>query len=161
MRHKPLYPMKLQPALHVKVWGGRKLADLLNKGLSTSEPYGESWELHDSALVTNGALRGRCLGELSGRFGADLLGSGNDPADRFPLLAKFIDANEWLSIQVHPDNTQARDLEGDPRGKTEAWIVLNAEPGAQLVIGLQPGTTREQMEQAIRRNQLEDAARIH
>ena len=155
MHQNALYPMKLQPALHVKVWGGRKLADLLNKGLSTPEPYGESWELHDSAVVANGTLRGRSLGELTRHYGADLLGSGNDPADSFPLLAKFIDANEWLSIQVHPDNTQARDLEGDPRGKTEAWIVLNAEPGAQLVIGLQPGTTREQMEQAIRRNQLE------
>lgn len=150
-----LYPLKLQPALHAKLWGGRKLADLLNKELPDSKPYGESWELHDSARVINGALRGARLGGLTRRFGAALIGAGNDPADGFPLLAKFINAEDWLSVQVHPDDAQARTLEGDPRGKTEAWVVLQADPGAKLVIGLQPGTTREQMAAAIRNHELE------
>ncbi len=151
-----LYPLKLQPALHVKVWGGRKLAQMLHKDLPTAEPYGEAWELHDSALVANGPLRGLALGALTKRFGADLIGVNNDPAEGFPLLAKFIDANAWLSIQVHPNDAQAQALENAPRGKTEAWIVLAAEAGAQLVIGLQPGSRRAQIQAAIRENRLEE-----
>ncbi len=150
-----LYPLKLEPALHVKVWGGRKLAALLDKRLPKDQPYGESWELHDSSQVANGAHRGKSLGELARRLGAPLLGAGNDPADGMPLLAKFIDASQWLSIQVHPDDRQAKALAGEPRGKTEAWVVLHAEPGARLVIGLQPGTTARQMTQAIQSNRLE------
>ena len=150
-----LYPMKLRSALHVKVWGGRRLAKLMGKPLPTAEPYGESWELHDTALVVNGALRGTSLGELTREFGARLVGAGNDPADGIPLLAKLIDASNWLSIQVHPNDEQARELEGEPRGKTEAWVILHADPGARLVIGLRKHTTRAQMAEAIRRNQLE------
>ena len=151
----PLYPLKLQPALHVKVWGGRKLASLLNKTLPSGEPYGESWELHESASVINGAHRGMSLGSLTRRYREDLLGPGPGQSEGFPLLAKFIDANAWLSIQVHPDDAQARDLEGEPRGKTEAWVILHAEPGARLVIGMRPGTTRAQLAAAIRRHELE------
>jgi len=155
MKMNALYPFKLEPALHVKVWGGRRLADLMGKPLPTAEPYGESWELHDTALVVNGPLRGASLGELTRAFGADLVGAGNDPADGIPLLAKLIDASDWLSIQVHPNDEQARELEGEPRGKSEAWVILRAEQGAQLVIGLRMGATREQMTEAIRRNRLE------
>ena len=155
MTAKALYPLKLRPALHVKVWGGRRLATALGKALPTASPYGESWELHDTAVVANGKLRGRRLGDLARDYGADLIGAGNDPAQGIPLLAKFIDASDWLSIQVHPDDEQARALEGEPRGKTEAWVVLRADAGARLVIGLQPGTTRADMSDAIRRNRLE------
>lgn len=155
MKMSELYPLKLRPALHVKVWGGRRLADMMGKRLPTAEPYGESWELHDSAVIANGPLRGNNLGDLARQYGAELLGRGNDPSAGFPLLAKLIDASDWLSIQVHPDDEQALSLEGEPRGKTEAWVILHAEPGAQLVIGLKPGTTRELVAQAIRRNQLE------
>lgn len=155
MKMSELYPLKLRPALHVKVWGGRRLAGMMGKRLPTAEPYGESWELHDTSVITNGPLRGNSLGNLARQYGADLLGVGNDPAAGFPLLAKLIDASDWLSIQVHPNDEQAGALEREPRGKTEAWVVLHAEPGAQLVIGLQPGTTRVQMAEAIRRNRLE------
>lgn len=151
-----LYPLKLRPALHTKIWGGRRLNTLMGKSLPRSEPYGESWELHDTATVANGPLRGICLGDLAREYGAELLGSGNKPEDGFPLLAKLIDAAEWLSIQVHPNDEQAQDLEGDPRGKSEAWVVLHAEKGAQLVIGLRTGTTREDMAEAIRRHRLEE-----
>jgi mannose-6-phosphate isomerase len=72
-----------------------------------------------------------------------------------PLLVKILDANDWLSVQVHPDDAQARRLESDPRGKTEAWIVLAADPGARLVIGLRPGTTHEAAAEAIREGNLE------
>ncbi len=144
-----LYPLRLQPALHVKVWGGRRLHTVLGKALPTDEPYGESWELHDTATVADGPLTGRTLGDLLREYGTDLIGTGNDPADGFPLLAKLIDASEWLSVQVHPNDQQARELEGEPRGKTEAWYVLAAEPGARLVIGVQPGTPAAVLARAI------------
>ncbi|MXX49883.1 MAG: mannose-6-phosphate isomerase [Chloroflexi bacterium] len=150
-----LHPLKLVPALHSKVWGGRKLATQLGKALPTPEPYGESWELHDSCRVLNGRLRGRSLGELLKTYGQALVGAGYDAGAGFPLLAKFIDAQDWLSIQVHPDDQQARELEGEPRGKNEAWLVLAAEPDAQLVIGLQPGTDRAQLAEAIQAGTLE------
>jgi len=150
-----LYPMLLAPALHVKIWGGRRLESELHKSLPTSEPYGESWELHDTCTVTNGSYAGRTLGDLIGELGAALVGEGNNPADGFPLLAKFIDASKWLSIQVHPNDEQARELEGDPRGKTEAWFILAAETDAQLAVGVTPGTTREAMAQAIQNDQFE------
>ena len=151
-----LYPLKLQPTLHVKVWGGRRLEALLNKDLPTEEPFGESWELHDSAVVSNGPLAGQSLGSVMRDFGAELVGHNFQCDQGFPLLAKFIDAERWLSIQVHPDDAQARRLEGEPRGKTEAWVVLHAEPGAQLVIGIRPQTARAQLEMAIRSGQVED-----
>lgn len=156
MAANSLYPLRLSPALHTKIWGGRRLNTLMGKPLPSSEPYGESWELHDTATVANGPLRGTSLGDLARDYGAELLGSGNNPEDGFPLLAKLIDATEWLSIQVHPNDEQAQKLEGDPRGKSEAWVVLHAEKGAQLVIGLRPATTREGMAEAIRRNRLEE-----
>ncbi|MBZ0299459.1 MAG: class I mannose-6-phosphate isomerase [Anaerolineae bacterium] len=151
-----LYPLPLNPALHVKVWGGRKLETVMGKTLRSAEPYGESWEMHDTATVAEGPLAGRTLADLLSEYGHDLVGPGNDPADGFPLLAKMLDANEWLSVQLHPDDAQARTLEGQPRGKTEAWYVIEAEPGARLVIGLEPGTTAEQMAEAIKSGTLED-----
>lgn len=150
-----LYPLWMRPALHTKPWGGRRLEHVLRKALPTDEPYGESWELHDTATIGNGPLAGRALGDVLRDYGHDLVGPDNDPTAGFPLLAKFLDAAEWLSIQVHPDDEQARELEGEPRGKTEAWYVLAAEPGAQLVIGVQPGTSREALAEAIQDNRLE------
>lgn len=156
MSANALYPLKLRPALHTKIWGGRRLNTLMGKPLPGSEPCGESWELHDTATVANGPMRGVHVGDLARTFGAELLGSGNNPEDGFPLLAKLIDASEWLSIQAHPNDEQAQQLEGDPRGKSEAWVVLHAEAGAQLVIGLRRGTSREEMAEAIRQNRLEE-----
>lgn len=151
-----IYPMLLEPALHTRVWGGRRLETELGKVLPTSEPYGESWELHDSAHIANGAHAGHTLGEVLDKLGAALVGEGFKPDEGFPLLAKLLDAADWLSIQVHPNDAQAAQLEGDPRGKTEAWLILAAEAGARLVIGVRHGTTREQFAQAIRDNTLEN-----
>lgn len=152
----PLYPLRLKPALKVKVWGGRKLETLLHKSLPTSEPYGEAWEMHDSAVIDNGPLEGQTVGEALATYGTALAGEGNNPAEGMPLLAKLLDAQDWLSVQVHPDDAQAAELEGDPRGKTEAWYIIAAEPGATLVAGIKPGTTREAMAEAIRAGTLED-----
>lgn len=151
-----LYPLLIDPALHVKVWGGRKLQTLLGKSLPTDQPYGESWELHDSATIANGPLAGQTVGDALRHWGHALVGPNSDPAEGFPLLAKFLDAQDWLSVQVHPDDEQARHLEGDPRGKTEAWYVLAADPGSKLVCAIQPGSSREAVASAIRENRLED-----
>ena len=159
MRATALYPLKLKPGLHVKVWGGSRLETHLNKTLPTDEPYGESWEMHDTSMVANGVLAGKSLRDLTSACGAALIGSGNDPQAGFPLLAKFIDADQWLSIQVHPNDEQALALEGEPRGKTEAWIVAHAEDGARLVAGLRPGASRDDVAMAIRDNRLEDYVR--
>jgi mannose-6-phosphate isomerase len=116
---------------------------------------GESWELHDTATVANGPLAGQTVGALLKDYGQALVGPANDPAVGFPLLAKILTAEDWLSVQVHPNDEQAVELEGEPRGKTEAWYVLNAAPGATLVKAVKPGTTREAMAEAIRTNTLE------
>jgi mannose-6-phosphate isomerase len=150
-----MYPMLLEPSLHVKVWGGRKLETVLSKNLPTDEPYGEAWELHDTAVIGNGIHKGRTLGSLLQEYGAALIGPDNDPSEGFPLLAKFIDAADWLSVQVHPDDEQAHTLENQPRGKTEAWYILDADQDAQLVIGVETGTSRDDMAQAIHHNTLE------
>lgn len=154
-----MYPMLLTPVLHTRVWGGRKLESSLNKALPTNAPYGESWEMHDTATVANGAHAGKTLGTLLAEHGAALIGDVSDPKKGFPLLLKFLDANAWLSVQVHPDDALAEKLEGEPRGKTEAWIVLAAEAGAKLALGVKDGVTREQMAAAIAANTLQDLLR--
>lgn len=156
MAQTPLYPLKLNPSLHVKVWGGRKLSSEMNIPLPSQEPYGEAWELHDTCTIANGSLKDKTIADVLESHGTDLIGKANDPTEGFPLLAKILDASAWLSIQVHPDDEQARELENDPRGKTEAWVILVAEEGAQLVIGVKPGTSREVMAEAIRENRLEE-----
>jgi mannose-6-phosphate isomerase len=144
-----LYPMQLTPILLPKPWGGRALGEKLNKTLPDDQPYGESWEMHDSTVVINGEYAGKTLGELTTQLGIDLIGINHDTTQGFPLLAKFIDANEWLSVQNHPNDAQAAELEGEPRGKTEAWYIVGAQPSAQLIIGVQPGMTREDVVAAI------------
>jgi mannose-6-phosphate isomerase len=155
LAHTPLYPLLLKPALHTKVWGGRKLAEVMHKDLPTAEPYGESWEMHDTAVIANGPLANMTMADALAQYGADLIGPGGKAEDGLPLLAKILDAADWLSVQVHPNDDQARQLEGQPRGKTEAWYVLSAEPNAKLVIGVHPGTSRAEIAHAIRGNTLE------
>ncbi len=156
MTEPALYPMLLHPALHTRVWGGRRLETMLGKTLPTDEPYGESWDMHDSSVVANGGYTGKTVAETLAIMGEALVGAGNPLDEGMPLLAKILDAEDWLSVQVHPNDAQAAQLEGDPRGKSEAWVVLDAEAGAQIVIGVQPGVTREELAEAIRANALED-----
>lgn len=148
-------PLLLQPALKVKVWGGRRL-EAAGIPLPDAQPYGEAWVLHDSATVAQGPLAGRALGDLLPQYGAALAGPDVDPGAGWPLLAKLLDASAWLSVQVHPDDAWARRLENEPRGKTEAWYVVAAEPGARLVRGVQPGCTREQLAAAIHAGALDE-----
>lgn len=135
-----LYPLKFSPALKEKVWGGDALEPLVGAPKS-GKPIGEAWLIHESLTVQNGPLKGRTLAELVSAHPEAMLGArGNnfvvDGVARFPLLAKFLDAREWLSIQLHPNDAQARVREGSPYGKCEFWYVLSADPGAQIIHGL-------------------------
>jgi mannose-6-phosphate isomerase len=132
------YPILLEPLYDPKIWGGRRLETVLGKTLPETGPVGESLESGDDAVVANGPLSGANLGQLVAQHGAELLGSRGVAASRpfgdFPLLVKFIDASGVLSLQVHPDDDGAREL--GKRGKTEAWYIVDAEPGSSLITGM-------------------------
>ena len=148
-----LFPLLLQPQFHERVWGARDLAPIYSREI-TGNPIGEAWLTGDECHVTNGPLSGRTLAELSREFGADLLGDVTSDKARFPLLIKFLFPKDKLSVQVHPDD-EAAAVVGQPCGKTECWYVLKAEPGAQIGLGLKPGTTKSEVERAIREVRME------
>lgn len=145
------YPLLLKPQYDEKIWGGRRLATVLNKTLPDEAPVGESLESGDAAVVANGPLAGHTLASLARSAPAELLGkrglAASLPFGDFPLLVKFIDAADILSIQVHPDDRAAAAL--GKRGKTEAWHILDAEPGAALIAGLLDGVTVAQLRDTI------------
>ncbi|HEY8744232.1 MAG TPA: type I phosphomannose isomerase catalytic subunit [Chloroflexota bacterium] len=144
-----LYPLRLDPYLSRPIWGGDKLRQRYGKGAGTPGSIGESWEIFEGDTIQNGALAGKTLRDLTEQLGELLLGTAaiGNPAGRFPLLIKLIDATQQLSIQVHPNDQQAQVLEGEPFGKTEAWYILDADPGAKLVYGLAHPLTPEALRQ--------------
>jgi len=148
-----LYPLLLQPQFHERVWGTRDLAPFYAREV-VAGPIGEAWLTGDICSVVNGPLAGRMLADLAREFGTRFLGDAGKDATRFPLLIKFLFPREKLSVQVHPDDEGAARV-GEPCGKTECWYVLSAEPGAQIGLGLKPGTSKVEVEQAIRETRLE------
>jgi mannose-6-phosphate isomerase len=128
------------------------LASTLGKQLPPGDDYAESWELVDHGLdqsvVEAGPLSGTSLHNIVVELGPALLGQ-HAPQPHFPLLFKFLDAQNHLSVQVHPNDQQAAQLDPPDRGKTEAWIVMHAEPGSRIYAGLRPGVTRDVLEEAI------------
>ncbi|MCW5852641.1 MAG: class I mannose-6-phosphate isomerase [Anaerolineae bacterium] len=151
------YPLQLQPEYRDYVWGG----DRLRPG---HVPTAEAWIVYEGDRVVNGPLAGRTLAEVAAEAGAALLGERvvARTGRRFPLLIKLLDCAQWLSLQVHPNDEQAARLEGPGHfGKTEAWYVLDAAPGAQLVAGLQPGVGATHMAQAIREGSIMDLVQFH
>ena len=148
-----LYPLLLHPQFHERIWGARDLAPFYTREI-TGGPIGEAWLTGDSCSVANGPLAGRTLTELARQFGAQFLGDAGRDATRFPLLIKFLFPKEKLSVQVHPDDEGAARI-GQPCGKTECWYVLQAAPGAQVGLGLKPGTTKAEVERAIRETRME------
>ncbi len=141
------------PIFDERPWGVRDLRPVYTKVVK--EPIGESWLTWEDNRVANGPLAGRSLGELSKEHGRELVGSLACLADHFPLLVKFLFPGDKLSVQVHPDDEQAR-KSGQPCGKTECWYVLRAEPGAQVALGLKSGTTLEDFRQAIEQTRAEE-----
>ncbi|HHV93705.1 MAG TPA: class I mannose-6-phosphate isomerase [Firmicutes bacterium] len=156
--NKP-YPFRFHPIYKEKVWGGTALSKKFGRVLPSSS-IGESWEVSAHAqgvsIVANGPLAGTSLTELVSRYGRDLIGTAlpDSALVKFPLLLKILDANDYLSVQVHPDDEYAADHESGDPGKWEAWYVIAADPGAEIIYGLKPGATREALKQAVARGTL-------
>ena len=156
-----LYPIKFTPIAKETIWGGDKLSTVLSKDFPSDQKIGESWEIsgvkNDISLVANGDLKGESLNNLILNLGARLLGEkvyqrfGNE----FPLLIKFIDANDALSIQVHPDDQLAKERH-DSFGKTEMWYVLDAEKDANLIVGFNQEVDKQIYQQKLEEGKLED-----
>ena len=148
-----LYPLTFEPVFRSYIWGGRRLGEVLGKPIGDGPRYAESWEVvdhgEDQSVVAQGPLAGRNLGQLRQQFGAELLGDAyaNEPA--FPLLLKYLDCNRVLSVQVHPNDQYAKQMTPPDLGKTEAWYVIDAEPGAVIYAGLAEGVDREAFAAAI------------
>ena len=142
-----LYPLKFQPILKDKIWGGQKLQQLLNKS-TTSTEAGESWEISDvegdTSVVANGPLKGSSLKALLESYTSDLLGEKNfrQFGTKFPLLIKFIDAKQDLSVQLHPNDQLAKERHNS-FGKTEMWYVVQADPDSNLIVGFNQDMTQE------------------
>jgi mannose-6-phosphate isomerase len=143
----------LEPIYQYRLWGGRRLADLLSAPLPSAGPIGEAWVLSDrddhSSQVANGPLKGRTIGQLLKQSPEQLLGKLAQRFRRFPLLLKFLDAREMISVQVHPSDVHTDLLPAGETGKTEAWVVLEAETESRVYAGLKPGTTREDLRRAL------------
>ena len=158
MLSEPLYPLRFDPILKELLWGGRRLGTVLGKPLGSGTTYAESWEIADHrddvSRVSEGPLEGTALRDLVRGRGVDLLGPGVGTRDQFPLLVKFLDAHQVLSVQVHPDDVLGRVL-ADDNGKTEAWVILHSEPGSLIYAGLRPGVTRDAMAAAMRSGEVE------
>ena len=153
-----IYPLRFAASLHETLWGGQRLQRENWKRLPSSDvAIGESWETEISNVCQNGPYAGRTLGELVNDLDAALLGAQAMRVfgRRFPLLAKFIDANTTLSVQVHPNDTYAAAREHGMLGKTECWYILAAEPGAAIVHGFKTATSRAAVQIAIEQNHLE------
>ncbi len=142
-----LYPLRLEPYLSRPIWGGDALARRYGKGGGESGTIGESWEIYEGDTVQNGVFAGKTVRDLTEQLGATFLGTAapDNPPGRFPLLIKLIDAAQQLSIQVHPNDRQAQQLEGEPFGKTEAWYILDAEADAKLVYGVARPLSTQQL----------------
>jgi len=153
-----LYPLCFNPIFRRYLWGGRRLETVLGKTIGEGDDYAESWEIvdhgEDQSVVANGRLQGATLHELVCEHGRALFGRHN-LQQQFPLLFKFLDCNRNLSVQVHPNDAQAKQLDPPDLGKTEAWVVLHAEPGAVLYAGLKRGFDRQAFEREIHRGTTE------
>jgi mannose-6-phosphate isomerase len=160
---KMFYPLKFKPVYRNYLWGGRNLAKL-GKVLPEEGIVAESWEVscHPAGLsiVENGAYAGLSLRELIDKEGKAILGGAtvSKYGMKFPLLIKLIDANQKLSVQVHPDDGYALKNENE-FGKHEIWYVISAKPGSRIIYGLTPGTTREALSQAIREGNIQSRLR--
>ena len=146
-----LYPLTFEPILLERIWGGRKLESNYNKKLPPHAPIGESWEVSDrpgaESIVANGALQGLTLRWLMEHHRQSIMGKAKDTKGRFPLLVKILDAQEDLSVQVHPPGNLAASLGGE--SKTEMWRVTHSDANAHIFTGFKKGITRETFLKAI------------
>ncbi len=141
--------LEFSPVFKETVWGGRKLEEVLGKKLPGEGPFGESWEVVDLPSDQSVTADGRTLEALCAEAPASLLGGAPLLDGRFPLLFKYIDAGQTLSVQVHPDEAACARIGDGARPKTEAWYIIDREPGASLYVGLIPGVDKQTFASAI------------
>jgi mannose-6-phosphate isomerase len=151
-------PFRIDPRYDFRVWGWRDLRPWYDRVAETGDPIGEVWLTGDMCLVATGPHAGKRLDALFAEAPEALLGAGA-PLPASPLLIKVLFAKEKLSVQVHPDDVMAQKY-GDPRGKTECWYALAAEPGAKVALGLKPGVSLEQVKEEIQSGTLEASLRM-
>ena len=160
-----LYPLKFDNVLKEKVWGGSALVTRYNKKPSTSTSIGESWEIsaiaENQSVISNGFLAGNNIEELIEVYMGDITGDSifEKFGNEFPLLIKFIEAREDLSIQVHPGNKLARERH-NAYGKTEMWYILESEKGSKIYTGFKDGVTREMYQETLSKGNLADLLNI-
>jgi mannose-6-phosphate isomerase len=153
--NSPLYPLTFEPIFKSMLWGGRRLPGYLGKPDPHPDPIGEAWVLSDVdgslSRVASGPLAGKTLRDLTHEYLLDVFGPHAPPDGRFPLLLKFIDARQELSVQVHPNDKQAEELVGPgKKGKTEAWVILDADPATSRVYaGFRDGVTADHFRAAM------------
>lgn len=137
--HSLINPLSFGYRLFPRIWGGDRFRDVFRR--DTTGLIGESWEVHGCLEVRSGEFQGRTLDTLVSEFGTRLLGEKGAGWSRFPLLIKWLDCRDWLSVQVHPDDQHARELVGSEMvsGKSEAWYVAHCEPDAMVLHGLRDG----------------------
>jgi len=158
-----LHPLVFEPIYKPKIWGGKRIFTHFNRPPANSRAIGESWELadleEDQSRVVVGEARGKSLGEILHEWGRDLIDDVELFEGRFPLLIKFLDARESLSVQVHPTEKVARKLGGNVRVKHEAWYILDADLGGVIYHGLEPGVTAESFRDAMLTGHVEGVLR--
>ncbi len=152
------YPLKFRPIFKQRIWGGQKLREVFDKDIPPFEKIGESWELadlpNDKSVISNGELAGQTLNSAIEKYPKEITGN-EDFTGAFPLLIKFLDAQDVLSVQVHPDPETCRRMgKGEP--KTECWYIISAEPDAVIYKGLREGVTKEQFAEAIEEGNVAD-----
>lgn len=157
------YPLLFEPVLKAYIWGGRNLATHLGRNLPPDQNIAESWEIaahpDGDTRILNGVYAGLSLSQLQTRLGLDLIGAHNAWAqerDKFPLLIKLLDAQDKLSVQVHPDDAYALTHTDNELGKTEMWVILAATPGAAVILGVRDGVDATALRQAIDAGNLEN-----
>jgi mannose-6-phosphate isomerase len=148
-----LYPLRFEPIYQYRLWGGRRLANLLTAPLPGDGPIGEAWLLSDRddhpSHVANGPLKGQTLAHLLREWPEQLLGNLAGRFRRFPLLLKLLDVRDTLSVQVHPSDNQTQYIPAGETGKTEAWVVLEAGANSRVYAGLKPAVTADTLRQAL------------
>jgi mannose-6-phosphate isomerase len=148
-----IFPFRLAPYFRTRIWGFHDLAPWFDYK-TDGEPIGEVWLTGEMCKAATGPFSGQTLRAITDAHGPELLGNALGDGE-FPLLIKMLFPKEKLSVQVHPDDAMARNY-GEPRGKTECWFALDAEPGATVALGIRPGVTAEEIRTAIKAATLED-----
>jgi len=148
-----LTPFRLAPYFRTRIWGFNDLSPWFDYK-TDGEPIGEVWLTGEMCAADTGLLKGLSLEKITAIHGDALLGEGR-AGEQFPLLVKVLFPKEKLSVQVHPDDALAQKF-GEPRGKTECWYALDAQPGAEVALGIKPGTPQDEVRAAIEQNRLEE-----